>query len=318
MTGRRHTVLVMGAGASVSEAMGFRPRRHTDHPPLDATFFRRVENHAAPALLNRVKRHAQEIGAPDLSASVSLEEHLGRLYFDMRNAEGDETRRAYYDLVRLYYTELITTTNWLIGRAGSVKRVIARELGETDKLSIITFNHDLLAESAISELPVSRYGHAKCLGCAYEFPKAPPTIENRTAKFDFTCPPGGQPHISLYKVHGSVNWVFRTRAPYPPSDITRSDARRMFVWINRQLPAHETTLRTGRLWHMWPLIVPPIYEKQGLIRNELQEIWRRAGEAMKSATRVLFWGYSFPRADLHARYFFQSAAHANPGSTTPS
>lgn len=63
--------------------------------------------------------------------------------------------------------------------------------------------------------------------------------------------------------------------------------------------------------------MPPIYEKHGLIRNELEGVWSRADEALRACSRVIFWGYSFPRADLHARYFFQAAAQANAALREP-
>lgn len=75
---------------------------------------------------------------------------------------------------------------------------------------------------------------------------------------------------------------------------------------------------TGRKkWYLWPLIVPPIYEKHGFIHGELAGVWQDAARRLESATRIIFWGYSFPRADLHARYFFQSAAHQNPALRHP-
>jgi hypothetical protein len=63
--------------------------------------------------------------------------------------------------------------------------------------------------------------------------------------------------------------------------------------------------------------VPPIYEKHGFIRMHLQEVWDSASAALADASEVVFFGYSFPQADMHARHFFQQQSQANPALRTP-
>ena len=46
-------------------------------------------------------------------------------------------------------------------------------------------------------------------------------------------------------------------------------------------------------------------------------MWDDAADALARANRVVFWGYSFPRADTHARYFFQRAAYVNEALRHP-
>ena len=95
----------------------------------------------------------------------------------------------------------------------------------------------------------------------------------------------------------------------------------MFLWQNKQL-SQSIRMRDaacgGRTsWYMWPQIIPPVYEKHSYITGELRRVWDRAGAALGTATRVVFWGYSFPRADLHARYFFTALAHRNEALKRP-
>src|SRR4051794_27025119 len=114
--GQKTSVLVLGAGASVAEAKDHRRTWEVDHPPLDLNFFRRAARHGAEPF-GAVANHARDLGQPELTQDnppVSLEEHLGRLYFEMNNAGTEENVRAYFDLVHLYTTELLTTTNWMI------------------------------------------------------------------------------------------------------------------------------------------------------------------------------------------------------------
>lgn len=71
MAARDHTVLVLGAGASLAEAIDRRPKRDRDHPPLDITFFRRASKHRDSKLLRDVVAQAAAIGEPDLTSVVS-------------------------------------------------------------------------------------------------------------------------------------------------------------------------------------------------------------------------------------------------------
>lgn len=204
----------------------------------------------------------------------------------------------------------------MIGRKGLIRRVIANELDADNTVDVITFNHDLLIENALSLLP-SKYGAAWCLEHAYGLPSNTTAIASAAPSFARPCPGSPDQHVHIFKMHGSSNWVFRTRSRYPSPDAARGH-RKLLLWTNQAIPSH-TTLMTGsrKSWHIWPLIVPPIYEKHGFIRDELKRVWDDATAALDRATRVIFWGYSFPRADLHARYFFQGAAHRNPALRRP-
>jgi hypothetical protein len=249
-----------------------------------------------------------------------LEEHLGRLYFEMQNAGSDASRRAYFDLVQMYQSELLKTTNWMIGRPGCLKKLLVAELRRGRRISIVTFNHDLLAENALALLPAHRHAGSWCLRHAYEIGDLD-QVAASGGRFDADCPGRTAPHVKVLKLHGSVNWVFRTRDPYPPRNFGQASKRKLFLWTNTTLPESPGirlhTRGRGRDWYVWPLIVPPIYEKHGLIRHELERVWKEASEEVGNADRILFWGYSFPRADLHARYFFESAANLNDAIRRP-
>lgn len=322
---RKRTVLVLGAGASVAEALHFRPKQHREHPPLDANFFRRVQKNADQALVRPVARQASAVGQSNLfrdDPPVSLEQHLGRIFFAMRNEGTPASRTAYYDLVRLYQSELLSTTNWMIGRRGKLRQLIQAELASGARLSILTFNHDLLAENALDLLRMPSFNGCWCVQHVYglggmEF------ISSREEAFDTTCPGCSEALVRILKLHGSMNWVFRTRDPDPPRDVGTSRGRRkrkLYLWTNKRLPERpgsKLITEKGRNWYLWPLIVPPVYEKHGMLRDELDDVWQRAAEEIAGAHKAIFWGYSFPRADLHARYFFDRAANENDALREP-
>jgi hypothetical protein len=232
----------------------------------------------------------------------------------MQTNQNDANIRSFYDLINLYADELLTTTSWMTGRSGPIRKVIQAELKAGRRVCMVTFNHDLLIENALALMPSVRYGRVWCLRHAYGFPEGTPGIANASATFDYACPGGTDEHVPILKLHGSVNWVFRTLRSMPPAEASRR-RRELLICTNRSLPPHIRRLRgSGRRWYLWSLIVPPIYEKHGYIRNELRDTWERAASVLSTAGRVIFWGYSFPRADPHARYLFQAAAQVNPSA----
>jgi hypothetical protein len=253
----RETVFVMGAGASVAEAIAHRPKRDRDHPPLDATFFQRAPRHALPTLLRRVEGHAEELGQLHLTDAVppvSLEQHLGRLYFEMQRRPTDDNVGAYYDLINLYSDELLETTSWMAGRSGPIRRVIETELRRSDALSVVTFNHDLLIENALSLMAPSRFGRVWCMNHAYGLGSLE-TIANAGPTFSMECPGGPDEHVRIYKLHGSVNWVFRTLREHPPPEATRGK-RDLLIWNKTSIPAYNRRVtypgrsRGRRSWYL--------------------------------------------------------------------
>ena len=312
-----HTVFVLGAGASVAEAMQRRPRRSKNYPPLDATFFRNAHQHGNTALLEKVVEQAAELGEQDLtgdSPPVSLEAHLGRLYFEMNHNPIKVSTRSYFEAVTLYAWEITATTNWMMGKPGLMKRVIQSELKAGRRVSIVTFNIDLLAENALNCLDKGRPRAEWCLKKAYGFlPDKEFILFDAKGYGDWFEPEGDIAEILLFKMHGSVNWVFQHRDRHPPADLV-SKRRTFDIVLNERLPQTSLTIKRQndtRNWYTSPLIVPPVYEKHGLIKRHLQDVWDGASEALSDASKIVFWGYSFPRADTHARHYFQGLSAEN-------
>jgi len=275
-------------------------------------------------VLRKVVAQAEVLGELNLtgdSPPVSLEAHLGRLFFEMNHNPLRTSTQAYFDAVTLYASEIIDTTNWMMGRAGLIKRIVQKELRAGRRVSIVTFNVDLLAENALCCTVGGRPGAAWCLEKAYGFPgsKQTVTFNHRDYRSEFPYA-GSVADIQIYKMHGSVNWVFQHRDVNPPADLV-SKAREFFVVTNEKLPTGRARVKSGSkgrtTWYISPLIVPPVYEKHGFIKRHLQDVWDGASQALESADRVVFWGYSFPQADTHARHYFQGLSRSNPALQHP-
>jgi hypothetical protein len=325
LSGGEHTVLVLGAGASLAEAMARRPKQSREWPPLDATFFRNATKHRNTELLGKVVEQAAKLGEQDLtgdSPSVSLEAHLGRLYFEMSHNPIKAGVQAYFDAVRLYSWEITATTNWMMGKPGLMKKLIQDELRAGRRVSIVTFNVDLLAENALNYLDGNiRMGADWCLETTYGLPASRRKLryEGRgfTKKFGNDIKDS---EIMPYKMHGSVNWVFSHRDEHPPADLVSKKDRKLYVLTNERLPQTALKVRgekDRRAWYLSPLLVPPVYEKHSLIKRYMHDVWDGASKVFGEASRVVFWGYSFPQADVHARYYFQGLAQENEALREP-
>jgi hypothetical protein len=318
-----HTVFVLGAGASLAEAMQRRPKRTSGYPPLDATFFRNANKHGNTELLEKVVAQAEKLGELNLigdSPPVRLEAHLGRLYFEMSHNPIKVSSRAYVEAVTLYAWEITATTNWMMGKPGVMKKVIQSEIKAGRRVSIVTFNIDLLAENALNCLDKGRPRAEWCLNRTYGFnPQKDELYYSGKGYGDSFAYDGEAADISLFKMHGSVNWVFRHRDKHTPAALI-SKERPFYVVTNERLPQQELVTKRRkdrRNWYVSPLIVPPVYEKHDLIKRHLHDVWDGASEALTDASKVVFWGYSFPLADTHARHYFQGLSRGNAALAEP-
>ncbi len=91
--------------------------------------------------------------------------------------------------------------------------------------------------------------------------------------------------ISLFKLHGSLNWAFE------PHDFKiHGDLRAAF----------RKTTKAGHV-----AIVPPIPEKQ--LPEDFAVVWKYAGQALRKSRSWLVCGYSFPTYDIAVQAFFRDA-----------
>jgi hypothetical protein len=138
--------------------------------------------------------------------------------------------------------------------------------------TVITFNYDLVLDDALG-----RVG-------------SKPGYELANASFDE--PSGNDPEVPLLKLHGSTNWavcecgqihVLGQKATSDP-DLFRS----------------RPCVNCGKIG-LRLLLVPPSWDKSEYSRV-MQPVWKRAVEALKSATRICVIGYSMPEADAFFKF----------------
>jgi hypothetical protein len=319
--------VVMGAGASLAQAERFRPRRDAQRkqPPLDTTFFQKVKAldiSLTPALRSYIRTLTGEDPNLDALARYRMEEFFKDAYFDFRDRNDRRARAAYTDLVNLYTRVLRETTAWLCDdghHRGPIGNLLGAAGAVADSLDVITFNHDLLIENEIYKRARLRgrwcldggYGaFGKDLGRLYFSEDAPEFNYHDDTICDHSRP------IRILKLHGSLNWIVRIQGRQPTAKDLTGEGRFKSVFIlPRRAPLSTPIARPGtgrgrKIWYTWPVIVPPIYAKQGLIAR-LRETWDDARDAITSAHRLVFYGYSLPQLDIDAEKLFQRGINAN-------
>jgi hypothetical protein len=252
-----------------------------------------------------------------------MEEFLKNLFGDFQEASaGSRTAVAYTQLVDLYTRVLRDTTNWLCEdkRAGGpIGRLIAAACDQASKVNVVTFNHDLVIENEIVKRARAR--GRWCLEQGYgsvasklQFMTGPDPFPAHGPACDHTRP------ISVLKLHGSLNWYLRIAGQRPTANMLSGTAtppriyatRRRFVFgkLRYTLPPRPRA-RGRRSWYTWPVVIPPIYGKEALIRAFVPDVWADARMALQEADRVVVFGYSLPMLDVQAERLVQRSLAAN-------
>lgn len=301
----------------MAEALPRRPGRSM-RPPLDGTFFDlcRAADLAGGDVVREYMRLHFGLDPYD---GHPMEVVFNFLYSDVFSAiPPPDALDAYWALVEMYSAAIARTTNPLTGTARSGVGELLRTLWQIDRdLVFVTFNQDLVIEkameaavntAALADLPWNIW---TCYGREFEgflFPTAGRRFSMRGDRGE------PDPSLSVLKLHGSLNWVWRTR--------TREDARnsiprpgaRLYCLTGSDIEGDMILQHERDDPFLLPFVVPPIYEKGPHYRDFLGPLWARARAALAAADRVVVFGYSFPTADFSARALLRAAFHEGSGT----
>lgn len=172
---------------------------------------------------------------------------------------------------------------------------------------VLTLNYDTLVErvARLLTIPSGDQGKTRRLSCGelYPVPMAPAPL-----RVSGVIGSNGPSTFELFKLHGSTNWLYSGRESFFGENLYYLPVRR--GWGEMFAPDRDA--EAENLWYARDkrrLIAPPTVDKGSFFANEtLQEIWRRAGDALSAAERVFCVGYSLPTTDLWMRFFLRSAA----------
>lgn len=330
------TVVLMGAGSSLAHAIDARPSRRSEHPPLDADFFPRVADlsrrnedvELRMAALESAIRRSRMFPDPWTKPYPSMEQFFADVYYEVA---GDSAAafRVFVELLHLYAVVLGVTTNWMAckSRSGLLGRLLRREIQmcDGDPLTIITFNQDLLIENELATFP-AKMGLLTLHDLYGGIPLSPlygrSMSQNELFEHQAAIEGVAALPVTLLKLHGSMNWMLRTTKRNPQVGTLfprQNNASRSVFLLNRRLIQDQLMMRTttaggtGRSrWYLWPLVVPPIYDKQRITAMDLlKSVWDMAAQSLDEADRVVLVGYSLPEADILARQMLRRAFLGN-------
>jgi len=113
--------------------------------------------------------------------------------------------------------------------------------------------------------------------------------------------------ISVFKLHGSLNWALI------PEGVTLKEPGSV-VWMLEGKVAHTKNYIYYNLWTVLnepPYIVPPISTKQPTGESFLKPIWYKASQAIKETHQISIIGYSLPENDIHARALLSTSIYSH-------
>jgi len=328
------TVLILGAGASVAQARSIRPVQDGQYPPLDRDFFvrsSRMEDRFASirkanlAFGSALRRDGTFENPWEAKVPVSLEQLFADVYYEASRSGGTASFSVYLALLRLYRAMIGETTNWIIDnrKRGCLTQLLRHEISiaEGERPTVVTFNQDLLIEDAVSRLP-RRPIDGWCLRSLYGELEFSPLYTHDRAAAKYLHHVDGckhNPPITLLKLHGSLNWLFRTTTadPEPRVLFPRSTERTIFVDNITHVEVDDVLLQSSakrgrRNWYLFPMVVPPIYDKQRVVNiKSIDALWTKASDAIGDADRLLVFGYSLPDADVLARQLLRRSFGRN-------
>lgn len=290
-------VVFLGAGASTAKGA-----------PLQGDLFKEYfsckthESHPTYPELKSFFKKFFGVDGGNLGSKLfpTFEEVLGILEIALNREEGfrdcDKRRiqQIREDLIFLIATVIDEKLRG-VGREYHTRLV--QRLKEEDRLSktgFVSLNYDILIDNALVALHQLPGDYDLDYGIEF-------TNFERNGDWER---PSSKKAIYLYKLHGSLNWLYcPTCISLTLTPKEKSAARLVFK------PEKCDVCKSK----MIPIIIPPTFFKV-MSNFYLQELWHKAEDMLKQAKRIFFCGYSFPDADIHIKYLLKRV-EINGGGT---
>lgn len=197
--------------------------------------------------------------------------------------------------------------------------MIIRYLNEgvdPDKISIITFNQDLQAEKILDKI-----GKTKRWEGNYELFNFPSCYMLNITSRNITSPTSkkwkdlfdlryNEEGIKILKLHGSLNW-FSPHRSRNTSSSAMFRRNRKFKITRRKLISPDMTLSAGRKQYTFPIVVPPVTHKSGILHDKMRILWSHAEGFLKDADEIVIFGYSCTPMDFESSNLIQRSLRGN-------
>lgn len=158
----------------------------------------------------------------------------------------------------------------------------------------MTFNQDIQIEKALHAIAGTKtrlgqrtFAFPGCYRLAFKGGLTAPR-RNRGALFGSDRDFFG---VSLLKLHDSLNWYSAHNTPNP-SKRAIFDPRRTIGITRRQAIDTGMLLTTlpKKAKFTFPIVIPPVVNKAGILHHDLQAVWSEAEERLRVADRVIVFG----------------------------
>ncbi|MBI3467057.1 MAG: SIR2 family protein [Planctomycetes bacterium] len=237
---------------------------------------------------------------PSAMPACTVEDLLTFVDLAVANEESwlpfDEYQAALHDFIfetldyttRMHYSDSLKTNTdgTLDHRRNCYDRLIDYRISLEDQNCFITFNYDLFLDEAVSINNHDLLGDYNLrFAEVHYFPDYRERFleGNRLSK-----------DVDILKLHGSLNWSRCSvcNALFLAYHDTYKAVRK------RQCPTCGRSLK--------PVLVPPTHRKE-LEGYGIGRIWEKAAESIERADTITVIGYSFPDADIEAKWLFKSS-----------
>lgn len=304
---RTKFLIIVGAGSTFSDALSVPTSKR---PPLDSGFFSATKSLDHPDItpIEDYFKFVYDVNIKD-NQQDSLEGVMAMLYADIHNPRLEPMALpAFRSLIRLFNQRIAETTNSLKPtNRGNLYRIICQMLDNKispEEICIITFNQDLHIEKVLNK--IQETGRATKHGRIFNWPDCY-AIESARKRLSspkdvvkrFSKGPANGSTIRVLKLHGSLNW-FSTHHTKDVSKNTILNPKRPFRLTPRYNIAPDMTFTNRRKEYTFPVIIPPVTHKAGILHEVLLPLWEKAETALKAVTKIVVFGYSCPSTDFES------------------
>jgi hypothetical protein len=306
-------LIIVGAGATLSDASRSPMKKK---PPLDKGFFKGASGskHSEISTVRQYLSNTYDFDALTPNHD-SLENVMAIIYTDIHNPQlEDKAVPAFRSLIRLFNRRIADTTNNLDPTNRSkLYRIICKALDDgisPSEICLVTFNQDIQIEKILNKINGTK--RAAKYGNIFTFPACYTIKDARTSN-----PPPSEPRfpstktdlqgIRILKLHGSLNWFSRHKSQEVSKNAILNTTREFFITPRTKI---TPDLKFSK-WNTFPLIVPPVTHKAGILHQALHPIWENSTKALKGAEEIVIFGYSCPAMDFESANLIRRTVHLN-------
>jgi len=105
------------------------------------------------------------------------------------------------------------------------------------------------------------------------------------------------PGVRLFKLHGSLNWLYCPVC----NNLSSYETKVVLSLMTEGKPVNNCEFCQSAVS---PMIVPPTFYKD-MSRVFLGNIWNKCENALRDTDHMIFCGYSLPDADMHIKYLLK-------------